>query len=160
MHVVVIAFRSIKPEPPFDPNAHIPPMAERTRAHLSRNSTFLITPYNTKLEFLGTWQEAAAMIENKYGIVEVQYEYLHRHMGTLPGAKAFTLYYVWYHFNYTVPTKDTNMRDTPTEYSAWNLAKFLQELKSSGAGMRAIGDLHKRLVEGGLKSERDVSVSC
>ena len=109
---------------------------------LSRSSTFLITPYNTKLKFLGTWHEAAPMTENKHGVVEVQYEYLHEHMGTLTGAKAFTLYYVWYHFNYTVPIKGTNMRDKPTEYSAWNLAKFLQELKRSGVGTRAIGDLH------------------
>ena len=76
-HVVVVAFRKMKPAPPSDPDAQPPSMSVRNHALLSRHGTFLITPYNTQLETVGRWLTNATVLGESRGVVEVTWEYLY-----------------------------------------------------------------------------------
>ena len=153
-HVVTIAFRDVKPEAPYDGHSPVPPMAVRNRAHLSRRGTFLITPYNTKLEIVGRWQALDNVLPVTTDVVEASWEYIH-HQTNHAGANAKP-FLVWYHFPYTRPRKDVNMRDAPLQYTAESLAKILMEWKEVKAGMGTFAELYSRLVHAGLPEYPDV----
>ncbi|KAL9048619.1 MAG: hypothetical protein Q9162_007627 [Coniocarpon cinnabarinum] len=154
-HVVVVAFRNVKPEPLYDGHSPIP-MAVRNRAYLSRRGTFLIAPYNKKLEIVGRWQTEEKVLAINRDVVEVSWEHIY-HQTNRAGANVKP-FLVWYHFPYTTPLKNVNMRDMPLQYAAWNLATILMEWKQADVGMGTFEELYRRLVDAGLPEYSDLAV--